>query len=83
MNDSGLGLLIDFGAGTGDLTVNHLDATGIIDFAGRGGFRSVDQVMGDLKSEGGGNYSLVLPDGSGTVSILSTSVLSANNFRIS
>ena len=83
VNDQSSGLGIDLLAGgAGNVTIDHLDAAGLIDFDGRGGFTSVSQVMSDLQATGNGGYSLVLPDGSGTITFLHTPNLNANNFKV-
>ena len=78
---SGLGITLLAG-GSGDLTIDHLDAAGLISFDGRGGFSSVGQVLSDLHATGNGNYSLALPDGSGTIDFLHTPNLNASNFKV-
>lgn len=65
------------------LTLADFDATGLIDFKdGRGGFTSVAQIVHDLKSTGPGDYSLTLPDGSGTITITGDLHLTAANFKL-
>ncbi len=83
VNDQSSGLGIDLLAGgAGNVTIDHLDAAGLISFDGRGGFTSVDQVMSDLQATGNGGYSLTLPDGSGTITFLHTPNLDAGNFKV-
>ena len=83
VDDRSSGLRIDLVAGgAGDVTIDHLDAAGLVDFDGRGGFTSVSQVLGDLHATGNGDYSLALPDGSGTIVFLHTPNLNASNFRV-
>ncbi len=83
VNDRSSGLAIDLLAGgAGNLTIDHLDATGLISFDGRGGFSSVNQVVSDLQATGNGSYSLALPDGSGTITFLHTPNLNASNFKV-
>ena len=78
---SGLGIKLMAG-GTGDVTIDHLDAAGLVTFDGRGGFSSVNEVLDDLHATGNGSYSLTLPDGSGTIDFLHTLNLDARNFRV-
>ena len=83
VNDQSSGLGIDLlSGGAGNVTIDHLDAAGLISFDGRGGFTSVSQVTSDLQATGNGGYSLVLPDGSGTITFLHTPNLNAGNFKV-
>ena len=65
------------------ISIADFDPTGVIDFKdGRGGFTSVSQVMADLHPSVNGSYTLALPDGSGTITILNDINLTAANFKI-
>lgn len=90
VEDNGQGLrIVEGGAvsgepsSVGNLTIDHFDTTGVIDFVGqRGGFTDVQQVMQDLTNEGGGSWQIVLPDSSGTITFLNTAQLTASNFAV-
>ncbi len=83
VDDRSSGLRIDLMAGgAGDVTIDHLDAAGLVNFDGRGGFSSVSQVLSALQATGNGDYSLALPDGSGTIVFLHTPNLNASNFKV-
>ena len=80
VDDRSSGIRIDLMAGgAGDVTIDHLDAAGLVNFDGRGGFSSVSQVLSDLQATGNGGYSLALPDGYGTIVFLHTPNLNASN----
>ena len=92
VNDLSAGLHVYLGAyesgenyqSVGNLTINGFDATGIIDFVdGRGGFTSTAQIVSDLHATGGLNdYTLTLPDGTGTITFDNTAHLTAANFKL-
>ncbi len=68
---------------SGNLTINGFDSTGVIDFLdGRGGFTSAVQVAGDLHEYAPNDYTLTLPDGTGTITFLNTDHLTASSFKI-
>ena len=68
---------------TGNLTIDGFDNTGVIDFvAGRGGFTSTAQVFADLHQFAPNDYTLALPDGTGTITFLNADHLSAANFKL-
>ena len=67
----------------GNLTINDFDPSGVITFeGGRGGFTSAAQAFADLQDNGNNDYSLVLPDGTGTISFLNDSHLTVANFHV-
>ena len=90
VNDLSTGLSISLGdrdpggaPSTGNLTINGFDSTGVIDFLhGRGGFTSTAQIAGDLHEYAPDDYTLALPDGSGTITFLNADHLTAGNFKI-
>ncbi len=92
VNDLSTGLSIslgdrDTGAGgepsTGNLTIDGFDSTGVIDFLdGRGGFTSTAQIAGDLHEYAPNDYTLALPDGSGTITFINAEHLTASNFKL-
>jgi hypothetical protein len=69
---------------TGNLTINNFDSTGIVDFVGgRGGFTSTAQIVADLHPTGSPNdYTLTLPDGTGTITFLNSDHLTTSNFKL-
>ena len=68
---------------SGNLTINGFDSTGVIDFVGgRGGFTSTAQVAGDLHEYAPNDYTLTLPDDTGTITFLNADHLTASNFKI-
>ena len=78
--DTGSGLTFP---STGNLTINGFDSTGVIDFLdGRGGFTSTAQAVSDLHEYAPGDYTLALPDGSGTITFLNTGHLTTGNFKL-
>ncbi len=90
VNDLSTGLHVNLGeyAGqsypsNGNLTINGFDSTGLIDFQdGRGGFTSTAQIAGDLHEYAPDDYTLALPDGSGTITFLNAGHLTASNFKL-
>ncbi len=68
---------------TGNLTINGFDAKGVIDFVdGRGGFTSTAQIASDLHEYAPNDYTLTLPDGTGTITFLNADHLTASNFKL-
>ena len=68
---------------TGNLTINGFDQAGVIDFLdGRGGFTSTAQVVADLHEYAPDDYTLKLPDGTGTITFLNATDLTASNFKL-
>ena len=92
VNDLSTGLMISLGnyeaygqvsPSTGNLTVNGFDSTGVVDFLdGRGGFSSTAQIAGDLHEFAPDDYTLALPDGTGTITFINVDHLTAGNFKL-
>ncbi len=92
VDDLSAGLRIELGArddssgdtfaATGNLTIDGFDSTGVIEFLdGRGGFTSKAEIVSDLHAYAPGDYTLALPDGTGTITFLNASHLGAANFK--
>lgn len=68
---------------TGNLTIDGFDNTGVIDFLdGRGGFTNTAQIVSDLHEYSPNDYTLALPDGTGTITFINSGHLTASNFKL-